>query len=75
MPAIEPRTFLLRCPKTGLMVQVHVTDPPGGTAQGLAYVGMHCNACGAWHFVNPKTGKLVSDEARAGAEVDVPGRT
>jgi hypothetical protein len=52
-------TFLFRCPTTGLNVQGH------GKAQDLptqTYVAQHCPVCGGVHLVNPRTGKLMSEE-------------
>ena len=60
----ESRSFLLRCPHTGLMVHVEISGQQDQTTQSRNYVGAHCKACGGWHFVNPKTGKLMSDETQ-----------
>ena len=51
--------FLFRCPQTGLNVQGHMKaqDLPTQT-----YVMQNCPACGGMHLVNPRTGKLVSEE-------------
>ncbi|WP_421995616.1 hypothetical protein [Reyranella sp.] len=54
-------TFLFRCPHTGHNVQGRVDsiDSPEPT-----YVALDCMACGGVHPVNPRTGKLMSEEVR-----------
>lgn len=54
--------FLFRCPQTGLNVQAHLSahEVPQQT-----YVAQHCLACGGVHLVNPRTGRLMSEEASA----------
>lgn len=51
--------FLFRCPSTGMLVQGQVATSVDSTPE---YVGMTCLACAAVHLVNPRTGKLVSEE-------------
>lgn len=53
------RNFLFRCPSTGMLVQGQVAISEGPIPE---YVGMTCLACAAVHLVNPRTGKLVSEE-------------
>jgi hypothetical protein len=53
------RNFLFRCPSTGMLVQGQVAASEGPSPE---YVGMTCLACAAVHLVNPRTGKLVSEE-------------
>ncbi|MBM3648977.1 MAG: hypothetical protein FJX11_14415 [Alphaproteobacteria bacterium] len=52
-------TFLFRCPATGLTVQgrLETEEPPE-----QRYVAQDCAACGSLHPVNPRTGKLMSEE-------------
>lgn len=52
-------SFIFRCPSRGLMVQGWTENDAG---EGIEYVPYRCPACGGMHLVNPKTGKLVSDE-------------
>jgi len=55
-------TFLFRCPLTGLRVQgrVEALELPD-----RGYVAQYCPACGGMHPVNPRTGKLMSEETGA----------
>jgi hypothetical protein len=52
-------SFIYRCPNLGLLVQ-------GWAAQDVtdreteSFEAMHCTACAQLHFVNPKTGKVLS---------------
>jgi hypothetical protein len=59
---MESRNLLFRCPRTGLMVGARLDDPPADATESGIYAGTHCNACGGWHLVNCKTGKLLSEE-------------
>jgi len=44
------------------MVGARLDDPPADATESGIYAGTHCNACGGWHLVNCKTGKLLSEE-------------
>ncbi len=62
---MAPLNFLFRCPRTGMTVQGSAEQPAAEDGSGSRlYTGMHCKACGGWHLVNPKTGKLVSEEGQ-----------
>ena len=57
--------FLFRCPNTGLNVQGRADvqkETPEITDR--VYVTQHCPACGSFHPINPRTGKLMSEESR-----------
>jgi hypothetical protein len=54
--------FLYRCPTTGLRVQGWSTDDDEPEQPGDVYESIRCLACGTIHFVNPKTGKLISED-------------
>jgi hypothetical protein len=55
------RNFIYRCPETGLNVQGSVDDEDAELKQ---YVAQVCLACGRVHTLNPRTGKLMSEEFR-----------
>jgi len=55
------RNFIYRCPETDLNVQGSVDDKQ---AENEQYVAQVCLACGRIHTVNPRTGKLMSEEFR-----------
>jgi hypothetical protein len=52
--------FLYRCPVTGLHVQGWIADD--ATADDDVFEAVPCLACQRMHFVNPKTGKMPSDD-------------
>ena len=50
--------FVYRCPNTGVQLQGWTADD--GVENGKEiYEGEHCPACNKFHFVNPKTSKLL----------------
>jgi hypothetical protein len=51
---------VFRCPNTGLNVHGWVADDP---TEGESYEGVTCTACARVHLINPKTGKLLGEEA------------
>ncbi len=53
--------FLYRCPTTGLLVQGLTPNDEESEGADDAFEGVKCLACGAVHFVNPKTGKLAGE--------------
>lgn len=53
------RNFIFRCPVSGLNVQGTL---PGARSDEGTYIGQHCLVCGGLHMVNPRTGKLLSEE-------------
>lgn len=56
-------TFLYRCPGTGHNVQGFVADDPNEDERSEDYFqGVVCRACGALHWVNPKTGKVLGTD-------------
>lgn len=56
-------TFLYRCPVTGYQVQGFVADKPG-EPNGRAYEPLTCTICNRVHLVDPKTGRLLSEDRR-----------
>jgi hypothetical protein len=54
--------FIFRCPNTGFRVQGFASDhdESEGVSEDV-FLGVTCLACGSVHFVNPKTGKTVSE--------------
>jgi hypothetical protein len=56
------KTFIYRCPATGLNVQGYSEAEQPSVARERRYEGLHCLACGSFHIVNPDTGRLLSDE-------------
>jgi len=52
---------IIRCPRTGLNVQVWVSESTSVT-KADEYEGVTCPACMRVHFVNKITGKLLSDK-------------
>jgi len=54
-------TFLYRCPASGYRVQGFVADDPIEKT-GHVYEPVTCTACSRIHLVNPRTGKLLSEE-------------
>jgi hypothetical protein len=58
------RNILFKCPRTGMNVQHRLPDPAADAQDaGSAHAAVPCLACGALHFVNNATGKLLADEA------------
>jgi len=53
------RNFIYRCPETNLNVQGSVGESEAELKQ---YVLQVCLACGSVHMVNPRSGKLMSEE-------------
>jgi len=54
------RDFLIRCPRTGLMVQVSVPESTSGVKPD-EYEAVTCSACARTHLVNKLTGKLLGE--------------
>ncbi len=56
------RLFIFRCPNTRLNVQgaLELEEEPGGEGKN-SYRAVQCMACGQMHFVDPETGKLMSE--------------
>jgi len=52
---------MFRCPNTGFRVQGFARDDGESEETEDVFVGVTCLACGSMHFVNPKTGKTVSE--------------
>jgi hypothetical protein len=52
--------FLYRCPFTGLRVEGF--DCVRAPEEGEHYTAQSCQACRGVHLVNPRTGKLMSEE-------------
>jgi len=57
------RSFIFCCPTTGQKVQAlsEWDDEPADDSR--RYQGVHCLACQMVHIVNPRTGRLMSEEA------------
>jgi len=55
--------FIYRCPQSNLNVQGSVDNEE---AKDKQYVSQVCLSCGRVHMVNPRTGKLMSEEIRSG---------
>jgi hypothetical protein len=53
------KTFVYRCPTTGLRVQGWVPDDYKAEEAVDVYENVTCLACSAVHFVNPKTGNIM----------------
>jgi hypothetical protein len=53
------QNFVFRCPVRGVMVQGWTEEEDTGSTRYLAH---SCLGCGGVHLVNPKTGKLMSEE-------------
>jgi hypothetical protein len=51
---------VFRCPNTGLNVHGWVADDP---TEAESYEGVTCTACARLHLINPKTGRLLGEEA------------
>jgi hypothetical protein len=52
--------FILKCDRTGLNVQISVSEP-ASAEDGDSYEAVHCPACARLHLVNKTTGKALSD--------------
>jgi hypothetical protein len=52
------RHFIFRCPVTGMNVQGTELIPNNEAP----YIAQRCLACGGNHLVNPRNGKLLSEE-------------
>jgi hypothetical protein len=52
--------FLFTCPNTSMRVQYWIDDDPD--SDDSKYEALTCAACSKVHFINPKTGKLFSEE-------------
>ncbi len=55
--------FIYRCPDTGLKVQGWLAEDPSSADDDGTYETVLCAVCGRGHMVNPKTGKVVGDDA------------
>ncbi|WP_395713426.1 hypothetical protein [Reyranella sp.] len=53
--------FLFLCPNTGLRVQATDNGDEPVSQKGTRYLAVECLACRGFHFVDPATGKLMSD--------------
>ena len=58
----KPYTFT--CPTTSLSVQGHWDERAQPADNRWRIELVHCPACGRPHFVDPKSGRLLSDTAR-----------
>jgi hypothetical protein len=56
------------------MVQGSAAEAKDDGSEGRLYAGTYCGACGGWHIVNPKTGRLLSDDAQGRSERANPRR-
>ena len=54
-------TFVFRCPLTGYNVQGRV-DTMTEDLPERSYMATDCVACRSMHLINPRTGKLMSEE-------------
>lgn len=54
-------SFVFRCPLTGYNVQGRV-EVQAGDLPEQSYRATDCVACRSVHLVNPRTGKLMSEE-------------
>jgi uncharacterized protein YuzB (UPF0349 family) len=52
--------FLFTCPNTSMKVQHWLDDDPNTDVR--EYLALACAACSKVHFINPKTGRLFSEE-------------
>jgi len=52
------RTFVFRCPNTGLNVQGWIAEDPA-EADREHYETVICTACTRPHLVNPRTGRVL----------------
>ena len=59
------RTFLYRCPATGLNVQGLGADHPDVPNDNV-YEAVTCTFCRGVHLVNPKTGHVAGANANTG---------
>jgi hypothetical protein len=56
--------FRYRCPNTDQQVQARTDHPP--IADDLeAYQSVKCVACSRWHWVNPRTGRVLEPTGSA----------
>lgn len=55
-------TFLFRCPDTGMIVQGRTAGDEQADNGRALYMGVQCLACQKLHLVNPKTGRLLSED-------------
>jgi hypothetical protein len=52
-------TLLFRCPITGHAVQGWIAEEIRSDPPQQVFVGLHCNACGQTHAVDPATGEVL----------------
>ena len=55
------KPYLFRCPTTGLNVQGYLEEGEAKSSDAPQLEPVTCLACGLFHFVDPATGRLLSN--------------
>jgi hypothetical protein len=55
------KPVVIRCPVVGLDAQA-LLEAESSESDAVIYRPVACIACGGFHLVNPKTGRLLSEE-------------